>query len=87
MYMLPWPSDVSCGMMSQIIMCRKNRLFGGECVTTPGLQDESRSYMNSWCMHVYVDMTEYFFERTVVFLLKICGSKWILSREVVPHDI
>ena len=40
-------------------------------------------------MHVYVDMTEIFVQRTVVFIddMGIWVSKWILSGEIVPYDM
>ena len=36
-------------------------------------------------MHVYVDMTEIFVERTAD--MGILVSKWILSGEIVPYDM
>ena len=87
MYMLPWLLDVSYGMASRISMCKTNRLSVEKYVPTPGLRGGSRSYMKSCCMHVYIEMSEFLVERTTVFILTICVSKWILSCEIVPYDI
>ena len=66
---------------------KTTRLSVEKYVSTPGLQGGSRSYLKSWCMHVYIEMSEFLVERITVFILTIYVSKWILSREIVPYDI
>ena len=50
-----------------ISMCKINRLSIEKYVPAPSLQGGSSSYMKSWCMHVYMEMTDFFLLNVPLF--------------------